>query len=221
MIAPLENTLNVRSSLMITCLNCHKCHVFSSLWSNVSKVTSLCGRSLNQWVSDSHLLSCSGQLKTKKRINYILVIVASIFWPSVPQGSHSLCSSTGDPGGSWRGLKGNKVWWIRLNYVPKYHRNKAIQFNSISHDDLLSNRSIRSRSQWLMICGRGTKCVIETSEFHLTVWGAWVEWEMSKSIMLQNDSFVLNKNIRLGIHTPSRLIPVVIVEYNDGLLCAF
>ena len=50
-------------------------HVSSSLWSNVSKVTSLCGRSLNQWVSDSHLLSCSGQLKTKKKINYILVIV--------------------------------------------------------------------------------------------------------------------------------------------------
>ena len=25
MIAPLENTLNVRSSLLIKCLNCHKC----------------------------------------------------------------------------------------------------------------------------------------------------------------------------------------------------
>ena len=195
-------------------------HVSSSLWSNVSKVTSLCGRSLNQWVSDSQLLSCSGQLKTKKKINYILVIVMPQSFDQLFLKGLNLFATAQET------LEAVEEAWRETKFggsdsIMSPNITGTKQFNSISHDDLLSNRSIRSRSQWLMICGRGTKCVIETSEFHLTVCGAWVEWEMSKSIMLQNDSFVLNKNIRLGIHTPSRLIPVVIVEYNDGLLCAF
>ena len=193
-------------------------HVSSSLWSNVSKVTSLCGRSLNQWVSDSQLLSCSGQLKTKKKINYILVIVMPqsfdhLFLKGLTLSAQETLEAVEE---AWRETK-----FGGSDSIMSPNITGTKQFNSISHDDLLSNRSIRSRSQWLMICGRGTKCVIETSEFHLTVWGAWVEWEMWKSIMLQNDSFVLNKNIRLGIHTASWLIPVVIVKCNAVLLCAF
>ena len=47
---------------------------------------------------------------------------------------------------------------------------------------------------------------------HLMVYGAWVEWQISKRIMLQNDSQLV-LNIRIFVNRPqSTSLPVMIVK---------